>query len=77
MFKSNKGSVKCSGVFYRPSISDIAEIRRGVHLPCSEERTFATDPPPQRQQHLPADTTGHRHTASPMDSSSSIYSCSS
>ncbi len=71
---------QCSGIFDRPSISDAAESCRGVHLPCAEERAFATDSLHERQHHLPADTTGQRHRrpeSDPLlDSSSSIYSCS-
>ncbi|XP_070704163.1 actin nucleation-promoting factor WASL isoform X2 [Pempheris klunzingeri] len=66
--------------FGRPSVSDVAESCCGVHLPRSEERTFAAGSLNQRQHHLPADIAGHRHARPESDSpfvSSSSSSCSS
>lgn len=73
--------LRCCLIFDRPSVSNTAKSCRSLHLPCSEERASAVGPLHQRQHHLPTHSTRHRHTIpechSPLDSSSSIDSCSS
>lgn len=61
----------CSGIYaHSLSLSDTAEICRGIHLSGSEEGPSATGPSRQREQHFSTNTKVHKLTRRESDRAS-------